>query len=197
MPLYKKNVVLCTTRNELAQKREPEKNSRLSLRVFKPLPLPLPSPPARLPACPPACPSTATAVEQRAGGQAGWMRALPCPGCKDLGFKLNPAVAYEDNAAAISIATRAYLTSHTRHIHLRDLYVRELVTNGDVEIRYVKTNENIADFSAKFQPVATFRIHRGILMGICPVPSLGSPDGKSRCGSRGSQIDPAHVPHNT
>jgi len=94
-----------------------------------------------------------------------WTRNL----LKDLGFKLSPTVVYEDNAAAISIATRAYLTSRTRHIHLRDLYVRELVTNGDVEIRYVKTNENIADFFTKFQPVATFRIHRDILMGICPV----------------------------
>ena len=62
-----------------------------------------------------------------------------------------------------------YLTSRKRYIHLRDLYVRELVTNGDVEIRYVKTNENIADFFTKFQLVATFRIHRDILMGICPV----------------------------
>ena len=94
-----------------------------------------------------------------------WTRNL----LKDLGFKLSPTVVYEDNAAAISIATRAYLTSRTRHIHLRDLYVRELVTNGDVEIRYVKTNENIADFFTKFQPVATFRIHRDIRMGICPV----------------------------
>ena len=60
--------------------------------------------------------------------------------------------------------------THTPHVHLRDLYVRELVTNGDVEIRYVKTNENIADFFTKFQqPVATFRIHRDILMGMCPV----------------------------
>ena len=94
-----------------------------------------------------------------------WTRNL----LKDLGFKLNPTVMYEDNATAISIATRAYLTSRTRHIHLRDLYVRELVKNGDVEIRYVKTNENIADFFTKFQPVATFRIQRDILMGICPV----------------------------
>ena len=53
--------------------------------------------------------------------------------------------------------------------HLRDLYVRELVKNGDVEVRYVKTNENIADFFTKFQLVATFRIHRDILMGICLV----------------------------
>ena len=57
-------------------------------------------------------------------------------------------MVYEDNAATISIAARPYLTSRTRHIHLRDLYVRELVTNGDVEIRYVKTNENIVGFFA-------------------------------------------------
>ena len=94
-----------------------------------------------------------------------WTRNL----LKDPGFKLNPTAGYEDNAAAISIATRAYLTSRTRHIHLRDLYIRELATNGDVEIRYVKTNENIAELFTKFQPAATFRIHRDILMGICPV----------------------------
>ena len=35
--------------------------------------------------------------------EATWSRNL----LKDLGFKLNPAVVYEDNAAAISIATRA------------------------------------------------------------------------------------------
>ena len=73
-----------------------------------------------------------------------WTRNL----LKDLGFELNPTVVYEDNAATISIAARPYLTSRTRHIHLRDLYVRELVTNGDVEIRYVKTNENIVGFFA-------------------------------------------------
>ena len=94
-----------------------------------------------------------------------WVRNV----LKDCGFKLNSTVIYEDNAAAISIATRAYLTSRTRHIHLRDLYVRELVKKGDVEIRYVKTSENIADFFTKFQPIATFRIHRDILMGIRPV----------------------------
>ena len=94
-----------------------------------------------------------------------WTRNL----LKDLGFKLNPTVMYENNAAAISIATRAYLTSRTRHIHLRDLYTRELAKNGDVKVRYVKTNENIADFFTKFQPFATFRIQRDILMGICPV----------------------------
>ena len=44
-----------------------------------------------------------------------WTRNL----LKDLGLKLNPAVVYEDNAAAIPIATRAYLTSRTRHAHLR------------------------------------------------------------------------------
>ena len=43
------------------------------------------------------------------------------------------------------------------------------VKKGDVEIRYVKTSENIADFFTKFQPIATFRIHRDILMGIRPV----------------------------
>ena len=79
------------------------------------------------------------------------------------------AVMYEDNATTTSIATRAYLTSRTRHIHLRDLYVCKLVKSGDVEIRYVKNNENITDFFTKFQPVATFRIHRDILMGISPV----------------------------
>ena len=94
-----------------------------------------------------------------------WTRNL----LKDLGFKLNSTVMYEDNAAAISIATRAYLTSRMCHIHLRDLYVRELAKNGDVEIRYVKTNENTAGFFIKFQPVATFRIQRENLMGICPV----------------------------
>ena len=39
-----------------------------------------------------------------------------------------------------SIATRVYLTSRTRHIHLRDLYVRELVKNGEVEIRYMASH---------------------------------------------------------
>ena len=92
-------------------------------------------------------------------------------------------MVYEDNAAAISIATRAYLTSRTRHIHLRDLYVRELATNGDVEICYVKTNENIADFFTKFQPVATFRIHRDILMGICPVKRAGTSTSRLYCAA--------------
>ena len=98
--------------------------------------------------------------------QIAWMRNI----LNDAGFaQFKKAVIYEDNAAAISIAQREYLTSRTRHIHMRDLYVRELVARGDVEIRYVKTNENIADFFTKFQPIALFRAHRDILMGISPV----------------------------
>ena len=86
----------------------------------------------------------------------------------DAGFQQKTTVMYSDNRAALLIATRDYLTERTRHIHLRDLCIRELVENGTIAVKYVKSSENVADFLTKFQPVAVFRAQRDLIMGIVP-----------------------------
>ena len=96
-----------------------------------------------------------------------WTRNL----LEDLRFKLNPTVVYEDNAAAISIATRAYpnLTRTLQPSTCATSTSASSLRTATSRSATSKTNVNIAGFFAKFQPVATFRIHRDILMGICPV----------------------------
>ena len=49
------------------------------------------------------------------------------------------------------------LTERTRHIHRLDSFVRELVRSGDIEIEYIKSEDNLADFFTEILPLGTCR----------------------------------------
>ena len=58
------------------------------------------------------------------------------------------------------------MTERTRHLHLRDMYVRELIRSKDIKLEYIKSCDNLADFFTKILPVSIFRIQRDLIMGI-------------------------------
>ena len=73
---------------------------------------------------------------------------------------------YCDNQGAMDLAYNPEHHQKTKHIDRRHLYVRELVERGLLEVPYVKTAENLADFSTKPLAVKTFRAMRDKVMNM-------------------------------
>ena len=82
------------------------------------------------------------------------------------GFEIGTVKVYADNTASISFAHGQTLTERTRHIHRNDSFVREMVRNGEVEIEYIKSENNLADFFTKILPLGTYRKLRDLIMGL-------------------------------
>lgn len=57
-----------------------------------------------------------------------------------------------DNQSAIKLSVNPEFHARTKHIELRHHYVRELVEDGQVELEYINTKENIADMLTKGLP---------------------------------------------
>ena len=71
---------------------------------------------------------------------------------------------YADNKASITFAYGQILTERTRHIHLKDQFVRQLVRSGNVDVEYIKSEDNLADFFTKILPLAAYRKLRDLIM---------------------------------
>ncbi|KAJ0389486.1 hypothetical protein ATCC90586_012101 [Pythium insidiosum] len=61
-----------------------------------------------------------------------------------------------DNKSAISIATNQGYTPRAKHIDLRAHFVRDHVEQGDIALKHVPTEQQLADFLTK--PVPTPRL---------------------------------------
>jgi hypothetical protein len=70
-----------------------------------------------------------------------------------------------DNDGAISIANNPTHHSKSRHIQIRDMFIRDVTKKGDVRPTHVHTDENCADHFTKVLPWAAFSKHRRTLMG--------------------------------
>ena len=85
----------------------------------------------------------------------------------ELGFGgKKPMKLYCDNQGAIDLAYNPEHHQKTKHIDRRHFYVRELVERGQLEVPYVKTAENLADFFTKPLAVKTFRAMRDRIMNM-------------------------------
>ena len=99
----------------------------------------------------------------------------------ELGFGgKKPMKLYCDNQGAIDLAYNPEHHQKTKHIDRRHFYVRELVERGQLEVPYVKTAENLADFFTKPLAVKTFRAMRDKIMNM----QQPDPDDISRTHSR-------------
>ena len=78
----------------------------------------------------------------------------------------------EDDVLEVYLRKRKRLLSmqgphkRTRHLHIRDLYIRQIVNKGYAKLEYVKSSENLADFFTKILPLSLFRKFRDRIMGI-------------------------------
>ena len=103
------------------------------------------------------------------------------------GFEVPMCDVYEDNQAAIRFVQGQTLTERTRHIHREDSAIRELQRNKEINIQYINTAYNLADFFTKILPMTTFRNFRDSTEG-----PRGSPRTR-RIGDYRAKIEDLHA----
>jgi hypothetical protein len=60
-----------------------------------------------------------------------------------------PAIIHEDNQGAIFIANNDSLGQQTKHINIRYRYTNQLIQEGLIVLKYIKTDKNYADLETK------------------------------------------------
>ena len=90
-----------------------------------------------------------------------WLKAF----LHELGIGQSTIPVYEDNCAAISLATGLTFSANSRHIVVRYARVREVVAEKLFAVTYVPTREQIADGLTKILPEPTFLRHLPFIMG--------------------------------
>ncbi|KAE9279871.1 hypothetical protein PF001_g24507 [Phytophthora fragariae] len=83
-----------------------------------------------------------------------WMRRL----LKDIGAEqVGHTVIYEDNQGAMALAKNVGYQARTKHIDIRYHFIREKVVSNEVELEYVDTKNQLADFMTKSLSSKTLR----------------------------------------
>ncbi len=83
---------------------------------------------------------------------------------EDLGLKRETVTIYEDNVGAINIAENNMASKRTKHIDVRYHHLRELIENEDIEVKHIRSEEQIADMMTKNETTEIFRKHRKRIM---------------------------------
>jgi hypothetical protein len=81
-----------------------------------------------------------------------------------------PITIHCDNEGAIYTSLNESMSAKTKHIRVRNLYVREATTEGLVRCQWVPTALNLADILTKqLGKVAFDRLALGMSWGVPPV----------------------------
>eukprot|EP00854_Cymbomonas_tetramitiformis_P034034 gene34034-biopygen5441 len=71
-----------------------------------------------------------------------------------------PVPLYCDNQGAIHLATDYVNNSRSKHIEVRNMYIRELIKAKEAEALYTGTDDNTSDIMTKPLALPIFRVHR-------------------------------------
>ena len=81
-----------------------------------------------------------------AGQESVWLRKLTA----ELGqVSSHPTTIYEDNQSAISMCKNPQYHGRAKHIDIRHHYIREQVSNKEIQVEYCPTNNMAADIFTK------------------------------------------------
>jgi hypothetical protein len=96
-----------------------------------------------------------------------WLRML----LKDLDRAVKePITIFEDNQGALALVRNPTYHARTKHIDVRYHFVREVVESKQVELRYCRTNDMVADACTKALPAHKLAEHR-LAMGLKEIQS--------------------------
>ncbi|GAA5919258.1 hypothetical protein JCM5296_003569, partial [Sporobolomyces johnsonii] len=104
----------------------------------------------------------------------------------ELGHPLpSPLLLRGDNQGANALARDPQFHDRTRHLRLTEHFVREMVTQGMIDVRYIPTSLMVADLFTKSLPLPAFLGHRSSL-GLRPLERGGvlqrdALDGQTSC----------------
>ena len=84
----------------------------------------------------------------------------------DLGFpQREPTTVYEDNQGCIALSENPVMHKRTKHIDVRHHFIRERLESGEVALRYVATQNQLADLLTKALNRDVFQRLRSVVMG--------------------------------
>ena len=95
---------------------------------------------------------------------------------RDYGLNMKKIPLYCDSESAIRIFHNPVQHSKTKHIALRYHFIKDHVEDGNVEIHFVRTTDQLVDIFTKALPVASFnKILQGLgMMESESVPKIHS-----------------------
>ena len=70
---------------------------------------------------------------------------------------------YEDNKGAIDFAKKPLSSSNSKHIDVRDHFLRELAASGDISVPFPRSEYQHADIFTKAIGRESFERHRDLL----------------------------------
>ena len=74
-----------------------------------------------------------------------------------------PTKVFVDNKSAIALAKNPVFHDRSKHIDIRYHYIRECITKKDVQVEYVKSQDQIADIFTKPLRIEDFAKLRNLL----------------------------------
>ena len=77
---------------------------------------------------------------------------------------LAPTPIHGDNTASIAL-TSCGVTKRSRHFSIEWFKVKDLIENGEIQVQWVPTDQNVADFFTKKLAREKFVLFRDLLMG--------------------------------
>ena len=77
-----------------------------------------------------------------------------------------PGYIYGDNEASIFLAKNKQVSNRTKHIDIREHYIRDCIEEGHIKLKRVNSENNVSDILTKNKSVKEFGENRdGILNG--------------------------------
>jgi hypothetical protein len=81
------------------------------------------------------------------------------------GYDIPPLFLFQDNRSTIALCERGGAGHRTKHIKIRNFYVKERVDEGEIVVRWMPTELMIADALTKPLQGAAFKAFRDLLTG--------------------------------
>jgi len=82
------------------------------------------------------------------------------------GHDLGPVILYQDNKSTMATIKKGKHTGrNTKHVNVRYFFLKDRVEQGEVELKYLPTDDMIADGLTKPIQGALFRKHRDFMLG--------------------------------
>ena len=91
--------------------------------------------------------------------QVAWIRTL----LSEIGYDLEPIPIYRDNQGSIFIASNPVTEKRSKHIDIRYHYIRKVIEDGIVEVRFIDGSDNPADLFTKNLGHVKFEKFRALL----------------------------------
>jgi hypothetical protein len=97
----------------------------------------------------------------------------------DMGTNIVPTI-YEDNMSTIKMIKNGKPNAdHSRHINIRQFFISDIIKRGEIKLKYVKTEDQIADLLTKPLQGLQFLKLRNLLLNYNPNPIIATLRGRA------------------